>query len=454
MTLNEITTRLGISPNPMQAQTFEFVSEKNENLVILSPTGTGKTLAYLMPVTQKLEETSDDLQAIVVVPGRELALQSATVLKNMGAGLRACACYGGRPTMDEHRVLRQVKPQIVFGTPGRLNDHIDKGNIVTDQIRFIIIDEFDKCLEMGFQNEMVALMQKLPIGARRIFLSATDSEEDSNKLASKTEQRRGELPRELSYKGFSRIDYREKTEAVSDRIKTFSVQSPSKDKLETLERLLMSLGDESSIVFLNYRESVERTASFLREKGFVLSTFHGGLDQRQREDQLFRFSNGSASVMVSTDLGSRGLDIPDIENIIHYHLPDTREAYVHRVGRSARWDKKGRTFFLLNDSEQIPEYVEADVANYIIPDIAGNKVPMPKMSTLYIGKGKKDKISKGDVVGFLCKTGNLKSADIGRIDVRDYYTYVAVAREQFKQVIQRTKGQKIKGHKTVIEEIR
>ena len=176
MTLNEITTRLGITPNPMQAQTFEFVSEKNENLVILSPTGTGKTLAYLMPVTQKLEETSDDLQAIVVVPGRELALQSATVLKNMGAGLRACACYGGRPTMDEHRVLRQVKPQIVFGTPGRLNDHIDKGNIETDKIRFIIIDEFDKCLEMGFQNEMVALMQKLPIGARRIFLSATDSE--------------------------------------------------------------------------------------------------------------------------------------------------------------------------------------------------------------------------------------------------------------------------------------
>ena len=397
MTLNEITTRLGITPNPMQAQTFEFVSEKNENLVILSPTGTGKTLAYLMPVTQKLEETSDDLQAIVVVPGRELALQSATVLKNMGAGLRACACYGGRPTMDEHRVLHQVKPQIVFGTPGRLNDHIDKGNIVTDQIRFIIIDEFDKCLEMGFQNEMVALMQKLPIGARRIFLSATDSEEDSNKLASKTEQRRGELPRELSYKDFSRIDYREKTEAVSDRIKTFSVQSPSKDKLETLERLLMSLGDESSIVFLNYRESVERTASFLREKGFVLSTFHGGLDQRQREDQLFRFSNGSASVMVSTDLGSRGLDIPDISD---------------------------------------------------------SKVPMPKMSTLYIGKGKKDKVSKGDVVGFLCKTGDLKSADIGRIDVRDYYTYVAVAREQFKQVIQRTKGQKIKGHKTVIEEIR
>ena len=218
------------------------------------------------------------------------------------------------------------------------------------------------------------------------------------------------MPAELSYKGFRRLDFRTESTAVSDRIKVFSVQSPSKDKLETLERLLKSLGDESTVVFLNYRDSVERTAAFLREKGFVLSAFHGGLDQRQREDQLFRFSNGSASVMVSTDLGSRGLDIPDIQNIIHYHLPETHEAYIHRVGRSARWDKTGRTFFLLNDSERIPEYVEADVVGYTVPDVADNRVPLPKMSTLYIGKGKKDKISKADVVGFLCKTGGLTSA--------------------------------------------
>ena len=454
MTLNEITAKLGITPNLMQAAAYEAVSAASGNLVILSPTGTGKTLAYLMPVTQKLDETSDDLQAVVIVPGRELALQSATVLKDMGMGFRACACYGGRPTMDEHRVLRRVRPQIIFGTPGRLIDHIDKGNIETGKIRFIIIDEFDKCLEMGFQNEMAVLVQRLPVRARRIFLSATDAEEDPKKTVAESSYRCREMPAELSYKGFRRLDFRTESTAVSDRIKVFSVQSPSKDKLETLERLLKSLGDESTVVFLNYRDSVERTAAFLREKGFVLSAFHGGLDQRQREDQLFRFSNGSASVMVSTDLGSRGLDIPDIQNIIHYHLPETHEAYIHRVGRSARWNKTGRTFFLLNDSERIPEYVEADVVGYTVPDVADNRVPLPKMSTLYIGKGKKDKISKADVVGFLCKTGGLTSADIGRIDVRDYYTYVAVTREKFRQAIQRTSGQKIKGHKTVIEEIR
>ncbi len=454
MNLNELTARLGITPNEMQTAVYENFSEGDENLVVLSPTGTGKTLAYLIPVAQKIEETNDNLQAIVVVPGRELALQSATVLKNMGTGLRACACYGGRPTMDEHRLLRQIRPQIMFGTPGRLIDHIDKGNIGTDKIRFIVIDEFDKCLEMGFQNEMASLMQRLPHRARRIFLSATDSENNANNGEEKWVYKDREMPHELSYKNFKRIDFRAENDAVSNRIKVFSVLSPTKDKLETLERLLKTLGDESTIVFLNYRESVERTAAFLREKGFVLSVFHGGLDQRQREDQLFKFSNGSAPVMISTDLGSRGLDIPDIQNVIHYHLPETPEAYVHRVGRSARWDKDGRTFFILNDSEHIPEYVNAEVAHFIIPEAGNNNVPLPKMTTLYIGKGKKDKISKGDVVGFLCKAGGISSPDIGRIDVRDYYTYVAVVRDKARQVIRQANNQKIKGHKTIIEEIR
>lgn len=454
MNLNELTAKLGITPNDMQTAVYEAFSKGDENLVVLSPTGTGKTLAYLMPVTQKIKQTSDDIQAVVVVPGRELALQSVTVLKNMGTQLCACACYGGRPTMDEHRILRQIRPQIIFGTPGRLIDHIDKGNVETDKIQFIIIDEFDKCLEMGFQNEMASLMQRLPVKARRIFLSATDSENNANNGEGKWMYKDREMPHELSYKNFKRIDFSDENEAVSNRIKVFSVLSPSKDKLETLERLLKTSGNESTIVFLNYRESVERTAAFLREKGFVLSVFHGGLDQRQREDQLFRFSNGSAPVMISTDLGSRGLDIPDIQNVIHYHLPETPEAYVHRVGRSARWDKDGRTFFILNDSEHIPEYVNDDVASFIIPAAGNDKVPLPKMTTLYIGKGKKDKISKGDVVGFLCKAAGISSSDIGRIDVRDYYTYVAVVRDKAKQVISKANNQKIKGHKTIIGEIR
>ena len=223
-----------------------------------------------------------------------------------------------------------------------------------------------------------------------------------------------------------------------------------------LAQLLMTLGDTQSIVFLNYRDSVERTDEYLRKQGFVTSAFHGGMEQRQREDALYKFSNGSATVLVSTDLASRGLDIPHIENIIHYHLPSSEDALIHRVGRTARWDQMGKTFFVVGPEEHIPEYAEGNIENYLLPSPFGEglEVRLPRMSTLYIGKGKKDKISKGDIVGFLCKKGGVEPSDIGRIDVNDRYAYVAVKREKVQQVLRLTQGEKIKGIRTVVELVR
>ena len=228
------------------------------------------------------------------------------------------------------------------------------------------------------------------------------------------------------------------------------MRSESKDKLETLFHLLCSLGNQSSIVFLNYRDSVERTAGFLKQKGFSVSHFHGGMEQKEREDALYRFSNGSANVFVSTDLASRGLDIPDVNNIIHYHLPQTEDSYIHRVGRTARWDAKGHTFFVLGPDEHIPEFVKDEILPYQIT--TETLIPVPaKMATIYIGKGKKDKLSKGDIVGFLCKKGNLESNEIGRIDIKDRYTYAAIIKEKVEQVLMLTRGEKIKGIKTIVE---
>ena len=228
------------------------------------------------------------------------------------------------------------------------------------------------------------------------------------------------------------------------------VSSPTKDKLETLSRLLRYVGNESSIVFLNYRESVERTTEYLRGQGFVVSLFHGGLEQRQREDALYQFSNGSANIMVCTDLASLGLDIPDIRHIIHYHIPEGEDGYIHRVGRTARWDKTGRAYFILSADEHIPAYVQATVEPLELPLQLPQPAP-PRMATLYIGKGKKDKISKGDVLGFLCKVGQLDRDDIGRIDVNDRYCYAAVVREKALKTIKLSSGNKIKGVKTVFE---
>ena len=343
----------------MQQHAAEAILGSDGDVVLLSPTGTGKTLAYLLPLVQNLSPNPSPKgegnlvapEALVITPGRELALQSHQVLQSMGCGIRSTACYGGRAAMEEHKVLKEVKPQIVFGTPGRLNDHLDKENISRYGIRYLVIDEFDKCLEMGFHAEMQKLIKSLPGLERRILLSATNLEQ---------------IPQfvNMSKKG-TLIDFLPDDEQTSERITLYEVHSPQKDKLETLKQLLLSFGDASSIVFLNYRESVERVNNYLVEQGFTTSCFHGGLEQKEREAALYRFSNGSANVLVSTDLASRGLDIPNIENIIHYHLPESEDGYIHRVGRTARWDAKGRSFFILNSEEHIPDYVEGDVEEYV-----------------------------------------------------------------------------------------
>ena len=443
MDIDKILKKLRISElNEMQQHAAEAILCSDGDVVLLSPTGTGKTLAYLLPLIQQLDATSDDVQALVVVPGRELALQSDTVLRDMGSGIRSASCYGGRATMDEHRKLKEVNPQIIFGTPGRLNDHLDKENINRYHIRWLVIDEFDKCLAMGFHQEMQKLIKSLPALQRRILLSATNAEQ---------------IPQfvNMAKKG-TLVDFLPEEEQTSERVTLYEVKSPQKDKLETLRNLLLGFGDESSIVFLNYRDSVERVNNYLTEQGLVTSFFHGGLEQKQREAALYRFSNGSANVLVATDLASRGLDIPDIQNIIHYHMPESEEGYIHRVGRTARWDKQGRAFFITGPEEHIPEYVEGNIEEYSLPSLPreGQGVSLPRMATLYIGKGKKDKVSKGDIVGFLCKKGGLQADEIGRIDVNDRYTYVAVKREKLQQVIRQTQGEKIKGIKTIIEPVR
>ncbi len=439
MDINEILDKLNINAlNAMQEEAVHCVLRTNHDMVILSPTGSGKTLAYLLPLVQQLDNTADDVQAVVVVPGRELALQSDTVLKDMGSGLRSLSCYGGRPAMDEHKWLKDIKPHIVFGTPGRLNDHIDKGNISPYGVRFLIIDEFDKCLEMGFNDEMSKLVKKLPGVRRRFLLSATDAEQ---------------IPHFVQLGRTDKFDYLQAEEQVPERVALYRVDSPVKDKLETLSQLLRSLGSQSSIVFLNYRDSVERTDEYLRKRGFSTSAFHGGMEQKEREDALYKFSNGSANVFVSTDLASRGLDIPGIDNIIHYHLPQGEDGYIHRVGRTARWDAHGRAFLVLGPEESIPDFIQGNAESYeLVGDLP--EPALPKMATLYIGKGKKDKISKGDIVGYLCKKGGLEPNEIGRIDVKDRYAYAAVARHKLEQVIKQTCGEKIKGIRTVVEPVR
>lgn len=428
-------SRIGIDAlNAMQQDMLE-ASRKHETIVLLSPTGSGKTLAYLLPVLESIDAAVQSLQAVVLVPSRELAMQTAAVAKAICPDSRPMACYGGRPAMDEHRMMRGLQPRIVVATPGRMIDHLAKGNIQTDDVKMLVVDEFDKSLELGFLPQMEEVMAALRHVRRRILLSATDCPQ---------------IPRFVSTTDFFRLSYLVDEEQIPDRITLHTVTSPDKDKLETLGKLLCTLGNTKSLVFVGFRQSVERVQAFLTDKGFFAGMYHGGMEQRDRERSLYRFINGSCNVLVSTDLASRGLDIPGVDNVVHYHLPLDEESYIHRNGRTARWDADGDAYMLLGPTEELPAYVRDTAVGYGIPSDCPPPSE-PNWVTLYIGKGKKDKIGKGDVAGFLSKVGGLERDQIGRIDILPGWSYAAVSRAGIRLLLSRIRGQKIKGIKTVFQ---
>ena len=431
--MNYDLTRLGISAlNAMQQDALQTI-RKGASVVLLSPTGSGKTLAYLLPLLQKLDAQNDNLQALIIVPSRELAIQTADVARRLCSELRVAACYGGRPAMEEHQQLRGLRPHLVAATPGRLLDHLQKGNLLPEDVRILVLDEFDKLLELGFREQMQDIIALLPALQQRILLSATDADE---------------IPAFVGSDKHIRLSFLDEEESDA-RISLRLVKSPEKDKLQSLLRLLCTLGTQKSLVFVGYRESVERVGNYLEQNGLMAGILHGGMEQRDRERALYRFLNSSVNVLVSTDLASRGIDITGIDNIIHYHLPLNLEACTHRNGRTARWDNHGCAYFILGPEEELPEFVAADeVETYALPA----RVPAPSKPlwiTLYIGKGKKDKISRGDIVGFLTKQGGLESNQVGRIDVLPHWSYVAVERAASRELLQRIKGLKIKGQKTI-----
>lgn len=430
--------RLGIEAlNTMQEEMLQQ-ARRHDNMVLLSPTGSGKTLAYLLPVLEALE-SRDGVQVLVLVPNRELAVQTRDVVQTLCPEARPFACYGGRPTMEEHRAMQGNPPILVVGTPGRILDHIGKGNFSVGNINTLVIDEFDKSLELGFRQQMSDILGQLPSLRRRILLSATNSPD---------------IPNFVGMSDTLCLDYRsDEGDDYTKRIRQFVVHSPEKDKLRTLDHLLCSLGSASSIVFLNYRKSVDRVLSYLEGRGFCVTAFHGGMDQKDRERALFRFQSGSANVLVCTDLAARGLDLLIVENIIHYHLPLRLEDYVHRNGRTARWDREGTSYAILGLGETLDRLNGLPEAeSFDVPE--DSTVPGSRWETLYIARGKGDKVNKVDIVGFLIKTGGLQSSQLGMVKVLPRWSFAAVDRTCLKTLMNNIAGQKIKGQKTIFEVFR
>ncbi len=422
----DILTKLNIHVlNPMQEEAIAVI-DTAVNTVILSPTGTGKTLAFALPLLKALDHGSKDVQALILVPSRELAIQIEQVIRSMGSGYKVNAVYGGRPMSKDKIELKHI-PAILIGTPGRILDHFNNDRFSKTSIKTLVLDEFDKSLEDGFEEEMKGIINQLPSINKRILTSATQG---------------------LSIPGFVRLDkpriinYLKEKTVSKLAIKT--VVSPNKNKLQTLLDLLEHIGNEQGIIFCNLRDSIGEVSRFLERNNMRHSCFSGGMEQKDRERALITFRNGSSQVLIATDLAARGIDIPEMKYIIHYELPRHEEEFIHRNGRTARVNSKGTAYILKWKNEQLPEFIK-NVKGVNISEKAPHKPQY--WETVFISGGRKDKISKGDIAGLFFKKGALNKDQLGTIELKADCAFVAVPLAIADDLVEKLNNSRLKKKK-------
>lgn len=432
MELQQLLSNLNIKHlNPLQEE-VSVKAELGNDLVVLAPTGSGKTLAFLIPVLRNLSKEKKGVQCLILVPSRELGLQIEQVFKQMATGYKVTCCYGGHSVKVERNTLIEA-PALLIGTPGRIAFHLREQNFDESTITTLILDEFDKSLEFGFTEDMSYIIKSLYSLKQRILTSATNMPE---------------IPDFTGINAHKIINFLGQQEIVPD-LKLKRIDTLADEKLEILFKLICKIGDHAMLIFCNHRETVDRISDLLIEQDLVHDIFHGGMEQDDRERALLKFRNGSVKILITTDLAARGLDIPEVEYIIHYQLPYTKDAFVHRNGRTARMNAKGTAYLIFAEDEVFP-YLDNDIevekleGNYKIP-------PDSEWQTIYLAAGKKDKINKIDIVGFLLKIGGLAKEDLGLIEVKDLTAYAAVKRKLAPQLINKLSGQKMKGRKIKVE---
>ena len=431
--ISNIREKLGIEClNDMQREMLDSINEPGD-LVLLSPTGSGKTLAFIAPMLKELKAPNGKLQAVIIAPSRELVIQIFGIVRAIATGHKVTCCYGGHSVADERQSL-SVVPSIIVSTPGRLLDHINREHINVFTTRLLVLDEFDKSLELGFHDEMKRILRRMPNISRRTLTSSTMIDE---------------FPDFLRLHQVRIVNFLADKKELDSRLTVWSVRSDAKDKLEAALSLLKSITPGRTIIFANHRESAERIQEFLVQRGVSAGLYHGGLDQQEREMALTLFDNGSNLILVTTDLGSRGLDIADVASIIHYHLPSSREIYTHRNGRTARVAANGNVYVLLGPTEEVPDYITFN------DELSLNKANATaelksQVASIYFNAGKKEKISRGDIVGFIANNGGITAQEIGTISLHDHYAIVAVPRAKVDDILSRIARLKIKNKRVRI----
>ncbi|AQS93189.1 helicase [Polaribacter sp. BM10] len=427
----EILQKLNISQlNPMQEEAIATI-KKNTNTILLSPTGTGKTLAFALPLLDFLNPEIEEIQALVLVPSRELAIQIEQVIRSMGSGYKVNAVYGGRP-MSKDKIELKHLPAILIGTPGRISDHFANERFSKSSIKTLVLDEFDKSLEVGFEYEMRGVINQLTALNKRILTSATQGVEIPDFV-------RMDKPNTVNY-----------LKATTSKLQIKTVVSPAKNKQNTLLHLLNHLGNQQGIIFCNLKDSINTVSNFLESKNIKHGCFSGGMEQKDRERSLIKFRNGTNQLLIATDLAARGIDVPEMKFIIHYELPSAVEEFTHRNGRTARVSAKGTAYVLKWKDERVPDFIKnIEVAN--ISKQAERKAVF--WETLFISGGRKDKISKGDIAGLFIKQGKLTKDQLGVIELKQDCAFVAVPASLTSGLVDKLNNSRLKKKKVRIYEV-
>lgn len=428
----EILDKLKIyNLNPMQEEALEIINN-NTAIIVLSPTGTGKTIAFLLPLLEQLNPEITAVQALIIVPSRELAIQTEHVIRNMGSGYKANAIYGGRAISKDKIELKHT-PAILIGTPGRLVEHLEQGRFTTKKIKTLVIDEFDISIKVGSGGEMENIMKHLPNVSKRILTSATKGTT---------------IPGYLKMDKAKTINYL--AEKIPSKLIVKTVISKSENKHNTLVHLLNHIGNDTCIVFCNKKERILDISKFLDKKNISHTCFYSDMDQRERERALIKLINGSVSILIASDMASRGLDIPDMKYIIHYDIPKFHQEYTHRNGRTARVSSKGTAYLIKGSKEVFPEFIE----NSRIEKLSNtnNRKPL-YWSTLFISGGRKDKISKGDIAGLFFKQGKINKDQLGTIELKQDCAFVAVPISIADTLVEKLNNSRLKKKKVRITRI-
>jgi len=405
-----------------------------KDIIAQAQTGSGKTLAFALPLVERVIPQQLQPQALILAPTRELCEQIAGVIKSISthkANLKIITLYGGVPLRSQVTSL-SFGADIVIGTAGRLNDHLFRKTLNLDGIKTFILDEADRMLDMGFYDDIIKITKSIKSSPQTLLFSATYPQ-NIQKLASCILKN----PINIRVEQENRVNIKE-------------IVYESRDKFMATLSILRSYKPSSVVIFCNTKIQTDDLSAFLYDEGFDVATIHGDFEQRERNEALIEFSNGSKPILVATDVASRGLDIDNIELIINFDTPFKAETYTHRIGRTARAGKDGIAISLVSTAkkeflDEIMPNARLESLNTLLVD--KNFVLQGLFSTLHIAGGKKDKLRKGDILGVLCKDLELDSWDVGGIDIFEKSSYVAISRAVVKKSASKLRDTTIKKRK-------